>query len=865
MKWHSAAAAQLCAIYSTDEEKGLTKARYTTILQKYGKNVMKRPWQRDFLCCLRLQLRSVLNLYIVAVFVFALLLCCLGIGLAGAVWITGLAAAVNILLGTIMEYGSRVPLKDFSRTSAVTARAVREGQTVNVPADELVPGDILLLRAGERVPADARLLECSRFTCDEYALTYSHNPVVKNAGAVLEEDTPLAERVNMVYYGTMVQTGTARAMVTATGAGTELATRMEESTWGEPSTVARRLSQAGVTAIVILVIATTGTVIGALFTHTGSSQRFLALLTAAAASIPFVLTATAAVATKTGAKRLAENGAMFKDIKTIETLAQTTVLFTGKTAILTQGEMVVKQLWAGERPVSLSAKLPVNVLALLKLAVLCCKDEQDYQSSRSPADTALMNAAMRNGLKKQRLDETYPLAEESAVICEAQRTIAVRHMNGMPLTIIKGAFEAVVPLCVGGIAEEATKAYRNMCDLNLTVVAVAYQPSDMQTASLKGLTLAGLIGLYDPPRADAQAAIQDFISMGITPILLTSEDSESACSAAQALGILKNERQAISGADLATFTDEELSAVVGTLTVYSGISAFDRARVVRAWQKKGHTVLAVGSDIGSLPAFETADSACCAQDCADQALQASAKVITAKGGLLQVADALRGARSMIINLKKPAGYLAASACALAFTAAASVWLGAGGMPLLAQTLFIGAFISLPFALALSIQAPKKEERTEPVPLPNQSLLSTGAVLNCGLKGLITALAATGAYLIGSRLFITDLQEPSAAAGSAMLFLVLLLAQPLLASVCRTGGGAGSGLSGTSFGLAVLITLLSAVGVAFWGSFAELLGVSSLSFVHWGAAVMATTVLGAILWSIQVFEALYGAVNHKERQ
>ncbi|SDM85591.1 cation transporting ATPase C-terminal domain-containing protein [Acetanaerobacterium elongatum] len=864
MKWHSAAAAQLCTIYGTDEEKGLTQARYTTILQKYGKNEIRRPWKKGFLCCLCLQLKSVLNLFMAVVFVLALLLFCLGIGTAGAVWVTGLAATINILLGATMEYRSRVPLKGFSRITAATVRAVREGQTVNVPAEDLVPGDIILLSAGERIPADARLLECCRLTCDEYALTYSHSAVVKNAGVVLEEDTPLAERVNMVYCNTMVQAGTARAMVTATGADTEFAIQAEESAWGEPSAATKRLSQAGLIAIAILVIATAGAVIGALFMHTSPSQLFLTLFTAAAAAIPFTLTAAAAISAKTGVKHLAENGAAFKDIKAIETLAQATVLCTGKTGILTQGEMVVKQLWAGDRPFSLSAKLPENVLALLKLAVLCCNDEQDYQSSLSPADTALMNAAMRNGLKKQRLDEAYPLAEENAVICEAQRTIAVRHVNGVPLPIIKGAFEAVAPLCAGGLAEDAAKAYRNMCDLNLTVVAVAYQPSGVLTASLKGLTLAGLIGLYDPLRADAQAAIEDFISMGVTPILLTGEDTESACYAAEALGILKNERQAISGADIAAFTDEELSAVVGTLTVYSGISAFDRARVVRAWQKKGHTVLAVGSDTGSLPAFETADSACCAQDSSDQALQALADVITAKGGLLPVAEALRGARSMIISLKRPAGYLCVCACALAFTAAALIWLGAGGLPLLAQTLFIGAFISLPFALALSIQAPKKAERTELVPLPSQSLLSMGAVLSCGLKGLITALAAVGAYLIGSRLFITDLQEPSAATGSTMLFLVLLLAQPLLASVFKTNSVSGTGSSGASYGLAVFITLLSAVGIAFWRSLAALLGVTPLSFVHWGAAVMVTAVLGAVLWAIQVIEVLYRAVTRKER-
>lgn len=863
MKWHSAAAAHLCTIYGTDEEKGLTHARYIAILHKYGKNIVKRPWHKDYLYCLRLQLKSVLNLYMAAVFVLALLLFCFGIGFAGAVWITGLAAVVNTLLGAYMEYRSRTQRKGFDRLPAAMVNVVREGQTVSISAEELVPGDIILLRAGERVPADARLLECSRLACDEYALTYSHHPVMKNAKVVLEEGTPLAERVNMVFYGTMVQAGTARAVVTGTGTGMELTTLMEESARGEPSEAASRLSLAGVTAIMVLLIGWASALVGAFFTQPTPSKLFLALLTAAIAAIPFALTATAAVAAETGVKRLAENGAVVKDIKTIEALAQTTVLCTGKTGILTQGEMIVKQLWAGERTVPLSAKLPENVLALLKLAVLCGEDEQEYSPSLSPADAALMNAAMRNGLKKQRLDESYPLAEELSVIRESQRTIAVRQVDGVPLTLVKGAFEAVVPLCAGGIAEEAAKAYKNMCDLNLTVVAVAYQQAGAPAPLPKGLTLAGLIGLYDPPRGDAQAAIRDFISMGVTPILLTSEDAESACSAAAALGILKNERQAISGADIAAFTDEELSTVVGTLTVYSGISAFDRARVVRAWQKKGHTVLVTGSDAGSLPAFETADLACCAQDCADQTLRFSANVITVKAGLLQVADALHGARRMWVSLTKPASYLLAAACALALTAAASVWLGTGGVSLLIQTLFISAFISLPFASALGIQAPQREERSEVVPLPNQGLLSAGAILGCVMKGLITALAAAGAYLIGSRLFITDLQEPSSAAGTAMLFLVLLLAQPLLASACRKGGVFGSGTSGASFSLAVFVTLLSVVGVAFWGAFAALLGVPSISFVHWGVAVMVAAVLGAILWGIQVVEALYGALYHKE--
>ncbi len=869
MKGHSAAVERICSIYDTDEQQGLSNTRYGVLLQKYGGNTAQTPWLSEYLACVRLQFKNVLTVSTVIVFAGSAVLAGFGVGSVSAVCVTGGAAIANILLGAFTDFCARHPLARFQKLLASTARAVREGQTVTLPAAALVPGDVILLCAGERVPADARLTACEGLTCDEAALTGESTPVFKRAEAVLEETTPLPERVNMVHMGGVVTEGSGRAVVTATGMNTELAacTAVPHTLYG-PSAAGKLTSKAGVIASAGALLAFAGVIMGALLSHRTAAELFTALEAAAIVSLPLALPAATALTLHLGTGRLVKSHAVVKHTAAVETLARTTVLCTGMTGTLTQGVMEVKRLWAGGKTLPLSAMLPGHALALLKLAAMSCK-ETEGQIHQNPAEAAILDAAMRNGLKKQRLIESYPLAAELPFTSGRGLMTTIHMVDGVPIAVVKGTYYAVIARCTEGVMrEEAAQVFQAMCGEQLRVVAVAYRqldavPPHPRSEELEqGLTLAGLIGMTDPLRADAMAAVRDFTAMDVKPVLLTGDDAEAAYSVAARLGIVQNEHQVLSGADVASFTDEELSAVVGTITVYSGIGAYDKARVVRAWQKKGHTVLAVGGGLDDLPALEAADTACCAAGSTVAAVLPAADVVLAQSGLSAAAGALREGRFLLDDLKKPARYLAAACFTQAAAVAAAIWLGLDATAVLRQMLFIGLAAVLPLVLALGAQQPVREEPHVAEPPLRRRLFSVMRLLFCAVKGLAAAGAAVGAYMVGSRLFITDLQEPSRAVGSAMFFFVLLCAQPFLATGFRGESVLHAAGRNTFFSLASVVTLLAALGVMWWGSLSGAVMVLPVSLVHLSAAALTTVLLGAVLWGVRAFEVLCAAIDRK---
>ncbi len=868
MKGHSAAVERICSIYGTDEQQGLSNTRYGVLLQKYGENAAQAPWLSEYLTCVRLQLKNVLTVSTVIVFAGSVVLAGFGVGSVGAACVTGGAAMVNILLGAFTDFCARRPLARFQKLLTPGARAVRDGQTVTLPAAALVPGDVILLCAGERVPADARLTVCEGLVCDEAALTGKSTPIFKRAD-LLEEATPLPERVNMVHMGGVVTEGSGRAIVTATGMNTELAacTTAPNTLYG-PSAAWKLTSKAGVIASVAALLAFAGVIAGALLSHRAMAELFTALEAAAIVSLPLALPAATALALQLGTGRLAKSHAAVKNTAAAQTLARTTVLCTGMTGTLTQGVMEVKRLWAGGKPLPLSAKVPAHTLALLKLAAMCCK-EAEGQIHQNPAEAAILDAAMRNGLKKQRLIESYPLAAELPFTSGRGLMTTIHMVDGVPIAVVKGTYYAMISRCTEGVMrEEAAQVFQAMCGEQLRVVAVAYRQLDTvplhpRSEELEqGLTLAGLIGMTDPLRADALAAVRDFAAMDVKPVLLTGDDAETAYSVAARLEIVQNEHQVLSGADIASFTDDELSAVVGTITVYSGISAYDKARVVKAWQKKGHTVLAIGGSLDDLPALEAADTACCVAANANAAVLPAADVVLAQSGLSAAANAVRESRILLKDLKKPARYLAAACFAQAAAVAAAVWLGLDAAAVLRQVLFIGLIAVLPFALALGAQPPVQEEPHLAAHALQRRLFSAMGLFFCAIKGLAAAGAAVGAYMVGSRLFITDLQEPSRAVGAAMFFLVLLCAQPFLATGFRSESIMHAAGRNMFFSLASIFTLLSALGAILWGGLAGAVMVSPVSLVHLSAAALTAVLLGAVLWGVRAFESLCAAIDQK---
>ncbi|MFA9380682.1 MAG: cation-translocating P-type ATPase [Acetanaerobacterium sp.] len=861
MNWHSINIAQLCRTYGTGERTGLVEYRSMVLREKFGENILIEPPGPPFSQYLRRHLCSLLNINALVVFVLSLAL--LIMGRLNWVWAmaSGLFALGGILLGAWLAFRAKRPLKRFSGIAVPTALVVRGGTKLRLPASQLVPGDLIVLGIGDRVPADARLLECEGLRCDEAILTGRALPALKRADVLLEADTPLADRINMVYMGCGVISGSGRAVVTATSMQTELGHSIvppceQSDTLVQTGGMFRRL---GVVSIAATALSLTAVTVFSLATGSPLSDFMETGVAMAAAAVLTPLTAASAAVLRMGERRLALRHAVIKKTGSLETLGQVSVICTEKNGTLTQNQLTVDTIWAGGAMTAFSARLAQNALALLKLCALCSNAVISFEDGEehrygSPAEIAVLDAAMRNGMKREHLCEDYPRAGELPFTSERMRMTTINLIEGVPVVIVKGGFELLCPMCTTGPLDKAKLAHTAMCENALQVVAIAFKPlesmpQDPSPAQLEcDLTLAGLIGLSDPLHPDAGQAMRDCRDAGVRPVIMTNDHIKTACATARALHILRDDNQAISGDELSQFSDEELLTVVESLVVYARINEQDKARVVRAWQQKGHTVLALGSGMRELPAIEAADIGCCLDEHAGEVLKSACDVLVTDHHFSTVLEAVRESRAVTENLSKSARYLLSSCTATFFTAAAALPLGLTQLIALPQVLLLNLFVSLCFALALGTE-PSGRDRNSSEGQGDQPRSLLFHYAGSIFKGIVTAVFAVGAYLVGAQLFITDLMEPAHTVGCAMAFYVLLLCQPALAGSCRsrTRSSLSLGLfSSPFFNVAMLLTAILSIVAALLPPAAQWLTLAPVSIVHWGAAVIIFFAVGIIL-------------------
>ncbi len=858
MNWHSVDTKQLCKTYATGERSGLVEYRCTLLRQKYGENVLTAPSDASFINSTVQELKSPPGINSLLVLITVLVLACMG--RLHWVWAlcAGAIALASVALRAFLSFRADRPLKRFDALSVPTAEVIRGGMTQRLPASQLVPGDLILLNVGDRIPADARLLESDGLRCDESVLTGRMQPQLKRADVLLETDTPAADRINMVYMGCDVISGYGRAVVTATGIRTEfgrLLTSMAEKRQkrAAPNGLFYHLGIVLLSAAALFVAVTA---VYAPVTHTPFSQLadILGAMPVAAALIP--LTAAQAAVVRMGERRLALRGAAIKRTGTLETLGNVSLICTEKDGVFTQNHLTVEALWSHGALTPFSARLTDNALALLKLCALCNNavisfEDGEERRQGSPAETAVLDAAMRNGMSRKLLGKEYPRLGEIPFTTERMRMTTVNDIEGEPVVIVKGGFDILLPMCAHGSLDTAQKAHAELCGRFPHVIAVAYKqldaiPDALNPAELEcGLTLAGLIGLSDPFRPDAEKAVHVCRAEGIRTILMTNDHISTACTAARSLGILTDDNQAISGDDLTLFSDKELAAVIESLTVYARIGDHDKARVINAWKRKGHTVLVVGSGMRELPAIGAADIGCCMRECAGEGLKSVCDLLVTDNRFTTVLEAIRESRFVKENLHQAARYLLSSCFASLFTAAAALIPGISSLISVPQILFINLFPSLLFSIALGCEPTQDRKRTP----DGASDLTPAAYLFAALKGLLCALFAVGAYFVGAKLFITDLMEPSHAVGGAMAFFVLLLCQCALAAACRSRTASSLSLgffSSPFYNVALLLTILAWIMCALVPALGLWLAFTPISVIHSAAALIISIVFALIL-------------------
>ena len=697
-----------------------------------------------------------------------------------------LIVVLNAVLGMVQEAKAEKALDALKNMSAPHARVLRDGKEQVIDAAQLVPGDVIRLEAGDFIPADARLLKSVSLKSEESALTGESVPSEKDAAALVEEKAPLGDRSNMVFSGCSVTYGTATAVVTGTGMNTEMgkiAGLLEGEEEGQ-TPLQQKLAQLGKYLGFVALAACAVIFVVGLVNGINVLEIFMTAVSLAVSAIPEGLPAIVTIVLAIGVQRMVKKNALIRRLPAVETLGSASVICSDKTGTLTQNRMTLVKLWVeGEQ--ELEAVSTSNTQAareLLRYGALCCdgsvvyKEDGTEQHIGDPTETSILVAAHKNGMEQDELNRQYPRLAELPFDSDRKLMTSVNQIDGKIVAIVKGAFDMMAARCVSGDLEAAKEKNDEMSRGALRVLAVGYKflekaPEDPTSEELEnGLTLLGLVGMIDPPRPEAKAAVATCRQAGIKPVMITGDHVVTASAIAKELGILGDGDKAITGAQLDAMTEEQLDQEVERISVYARVSPENKIRIVKAWQRKGQVVSMTGDGVNDAPALKAADIGCAMGITGTDVAKGAADMTLTDDNFATIVDAVREGRGIYANIKKVVGFLLGTNIGEVLTVffAMILW---HKTPLLSmQLLWINLVTdSLP-AISLGMEAVEADVMDHKPKPKSEGIFAHGLGIQVVLQGCMFALLTLAAFVLGQR------YGGSLEAGQTMAFMVLALTQ-----------------------------------------------------------------------------------------
>ncbi|MFR5134461.1 MAG: calcium-translocating P-type ATPase, PMCA-type [Acutalibacter sp.] len=697
-----------------------------------------------------------------------------------------LIVVLNAVLGMVQEAKAEKALDALKSMSAPHARVLRDGKEQVIDAAQLVPGDVIRLEAGDFIPADARLLKSVSLKSEESALTGESVPSEKDAAALVEEKAPLGDRSNMVFSGCSVTYGTATAVVTGTGMNTEMgkiAGLLEGEEEGQ-TPLQQKLAQLGKYLGFVALAACAVIFVVGLVNGINVLEIFMTAVSLAVSAIPEGLPAIVTIVLAIGVQRMVKKNALIRRLPAVETLGSASVICSDKTGTLTQNRMTLVKLWVeGEQ--ELEAVSTSNTQAareLLRYGALCCdgsvvyKEDGTEQHIGDPTETSILVAAHKNGMEQDELNRQYPRLAELPFDSDRKLMTSVNQIDGKIVAIVKGAFDMMAARCVSGNLEAAKEKNDEMSRGALRVLAVGYKflekaPEDPTSEELEnGLTLLGLVGMIDPPRPEAKAAVATCRQAGIKPVMITGDHVVTASAIAKELGILEEGDKAITGAQLDAMTEEQLDQEVEHISVYARVSPENKIRIVKAWQRKGQVVSMTGDGVNDAPALKAADIGCAMGITGTDVAKGAADMTLTDDNFATIVDAVREGRGIYANIKKVVGFLLGTNIGEVLTVffAMILW---HKTPLLSmQLLWINLVTdSLP-AISLGMEAVEADVMDHKPKPKSEGIFAHGLGIQVVLQGCMFALLTLAAFVLGQRF------GGSLEAGQTMAFMVLALTQ-----------------------------------------------------------------------------------------
>ena len=742
---------------------GLTEAQVAENLEKYGPNKLYEKKKKSVFAVFLSQFKDLLVIILIIAAMISMA--------TGNVESTVVILAVlilNAILGTVQYLKAEKSLDSLKSLSSPTAKVIRNGEHMEIKAEDLAAGDIIRLEAGDIVPGDARVIDSYSLKVNESSLTGESEGVEKFSDAIEGEKVALGDQKNMVFSGSLVTYGRGLAVVTGVGVHTELGKIADlMNNTAERKTplqvtmdgFSKKLSM----AIIIICIGVFGL---SVYRDMEITDALLFAVALAVAAIPEALSSIITISLAIGTSRMADQNAIIKQLNAVEGLGCVSVICSDKTGTLTQNKMTVEQLYYDD-----------DLIDPLLQASILCNDTviADGVTKGDPTETAFVDYYMSKKDDYDQVKAKYPRLSELPFDSDRKLMSTLHDIDGTVTMYTKGALDVILDR-VSGLSEERKEEIRqynfDLSDQGLRVLAFARrifdEPRDLDFDDEKDFQFLGLIAEMDPPRPESAQAVADCIAAGIKPIMITGDHKITASAIARRIGILQDGDIAVTGTELDDMDDATLREKLPHISVYARVSPDNKIRIVQAWQDMGNIVAMTGDGVNDAPALKSADVGVAMGITGTEVAKDAASMILTDDNFATIIKSVLNGRNIYENIKNAIKFLLSGNSAAILTVLYASLLALPTPFTAVQLLFINLITdSLP-ALAISMEPTNPNLLSEKPRPRNESVLTRPTLVQIGLQGLVIGIATIAAFMIGL--------ESDSTTASTMAFATLCLAR-----------------------------------------------------------------------------------------
>ncbi len=783
----------LTQLESTPE--GLSSQEAAARLEKYGPNKLKDAEKPSLLQRFIQQLKDPMLIILIIAAAVSAVTNFISHESFAEVFIILIVVLLNAVLGVFQESKAEAAIEALQTMTAATCKVLRDGKQVALHSDQLVPGDVVLLEAGDAVPADGRLLESASLKIEEAALTGESVPVNKIIDALGlakgQEDVPLGDRKNMCYMGSTVVYGRGKALITRTGMDTEMGkiAGALANTEQEQTPLQRQLEQlSGVLSKLVLGIClfifVFDLIVAGSFTLDSVLSTFMVAVSLAVAAIPEGLATVVTVVLSIGVTNMSKRNAVIRRLTAVETLGCTQVICSDKTGTLTQNKMTVVQHLGETAPLA-------TAMALCNDAIL----NDQGQAEGEPTEAALVNFAAKEGLPKGQLSAAEPRVDE-APFDSSRKMMSTVHASGAGFVqYTKGAPDEILKRCTSYLEDgkvlpmtdakraEFLQANKDMADQALRVLAAsrrewAQKPASNDPAYLEqDLCFLGLTGMIDPVRPEVKPAIQECREAGIRPVMITGDHKDTAVAIAKELGIITNASQAITGAELDKIPDSEIGQAVKKYGVYARVQPEHKVRIVTAWKANGAITAMTGDGVNDAPSIKAADIGVGMGITGTDVTKNVADMVLSDDNFATIVGAVEEGRRIYANIRKAIQFLLASNMSEVLGVFCATLLG---FTLLnpVHLLFINLITDCFPALALGMEQSEADIMKQKPRNAKSGIFAGGMGFDIAYQGLLISVITLASYIIGHCMEVGYFEMPRGVSddGMTMAFLTMSMCE-----------------------------------------------------------------------------------------